>query len=156
LALAQNPHAEFCLSGFGHTCFTPTGDYVHPKLLRELSEAREQALVRTHRTSSSMPWQNVTMTSEPKGASDDRVGVRVKHEGVPLGGATVFFNRAPHSGCSAKSSSDGIVTCDLVDQHGDEDPHEGQAHVPILATFPGDVQPDRILLPTTLTWHPSP
>jgi len=156
LALAQNPHAEFCLNGYGHTCTAPASDYPHPRLLREIAEARERAIVSANATSIAVPWRNVTMTSQPKGASGDRVGVRVTDHGVPLEGATVFFNRAPHSGCHAKSSSDGIVTCDLVDQHGDEDSHEGQEHVPILATFPGDVQADRILLPTTLTWYLGP
>jgi len=154
LALEQNPHARFCLSGFGHTCTTPGDDYAHPTLLREIAEARDRIISRTHRSVASVPWRNVTMASEPITASGDRVAVRVSLAGNPLQGATVIFNRAPHSGCKAKSASDGVASCDLVDQHGDEDPDEDKTQVPILATFPGDVRSDQILLPTTLTWGP--
>jgi hypothetical protein len=156
LALEQNPEAGFCLSGFGHTCSEPGSDYTHPRLLRELAEARERNLMSAHRTVTSVPWRSVTMVAEPKGAGPDRVGVRITLQGTPLADATAIFNRAPHSGCKAKGSFDGVVTCELVDQHGDEDPDEDKEHTPILATFPGDVQRDRILLPTTLTWYLRP
>ena len=84
--------------------------------------------MRARRISTGVAWRSVTMAGEPKGASDDRVGVRISLHGTALGGATVIFNRAPHSGCKAKSSPDGIATCDLVDQHGDEDPDEDKTN----------------------------
>ena len=71
-------------------------------------------------------------------------------------GASVYFNRAPHSGCSARSLPDGIATCLLVDQHGDEDSHSEDDKVSVLATFPGEVRPERVLLPTTLIMNPRP
>ena len=71
-------------------------------------------------------------------------------------GATIIFNRAPHSGCVAKSRGDGIATCRLVDQHGDGDSHAEEGKAPVVATFPGDVRDGRVLVPTTFLMPPAP
>src|SRR6185436_13747890 len=131
LALGQDPEAGFCLTGFGRTCGRVDDDYPHAELLRELSEARQRAVARAHRSGRNVPWRVVAMASAPPDSgNDDQVGVRVFSEGRPLAGATVFFNRAPHSGCSARSLPDGLATCLLVDQHGDEDAHSEEEKVP--------------------------
>jgi hypothetical protein len=157
LALGQNPEAGFCLTGFGRGCASVDDDYPHAELLRELSEARQRAMARAHSSRSNVPWRVVSMASAPPNSgNDDQVGVRVFSEGAPLEGATVFFNRAPHSGCKARSLPDGLATCLLVDQHGDDDAHSEDDKAPVLATFPGDVRPERVLLPTTLVMSPRP
>ena len=50
----------------------------------------------------------------------------------------------------AKSRANGVATCHLVDREGDEDSHTGEEKVAVVATFPGDVRADRVLVPTTL------
>ena len=156
-ALGQNPEARFCLTGFGRSCASVDDDYPHAELLRELSEARQRAMLRVHRSGRNVPWRVVSMASAPPNSgNDDQVGVRVLSEGKPMEGARVFFNRAPHSSCSARSSPDGLATCLLVDQHGDDDSHSEDDKASVLATFPGDVRPERVLLPTTLVMSPRP
>jgi hypothetical protein len=54
----------------------------------------------------------------------------------------------------AKSREDGLAVCHLVDQHGDDDAHADDGDVPVVATFPGDVRADRVLVPTTLVLQP--
>ena len=157
LALGQNPEAGFCLTGFGRGCGRVDDDYPHAELLRELSEARQRAMTRAHRSGSNVPWRVVSMAgAPPNSGNDDQVAVRVFSEGGPIEGASVFFNRAPHSGCSARSLPDGLATCLLVDQHGDDDSHSEDDKASVLATFPGDVRPERVLLPTTLVMSPRP
>ena len=157
LALGQDPEAGFCLTGFGRGCGRVADAYPHAELLRELSEARERALLRAHRSGSNVPWRVVAMAGAPPNSGhDDQVAVRVFSEGRPIEGARVFFNRAPHFGCSARSLPDGLATCRLVDQHGDDDAHAEDDKAAVLATFPGDLRPERVLLPTTLVMSPTP
>jgi hypothetical protein len=89
-------------------------------------------------------------------ADPDEVGVRISSDHGPMEGATIFFNRAPHSSCMAQSRETGLATCHLVDQHGDDESHSGHDKVPVLATFPGNVRAERVLLPTTLVLNPTP
>jgi hypothetical protein len=74
--------------------------------------------------------------------------VRVIAHDRPLQGADVFFSRAPHSGCVARSDAAGLAACELVDYHGDDGDGDASG-VPVVATFSGDVRPDRVLVPTT-------
>lgn len=60
----------------------------------------------------------------------------------------IYFNRAPHSICAARTRADGLAICRLEDQHGDEGEHHDDA-VPVIATYPGSVRADGVLLPTT-------
>jgi hypothetical protein len=116
-----------------------TGNRSHADLLRDIAEARQAA-------SPGVPWKIVSLA--PAGttkAGDDLVAVRV--EGVEEG-ASVFFHRAPHMGCVGKVGKDGLAACQLVDQHGHEEEHSESE--PVVVTFPGDVRPERVLLPTTL------
>jgi hypothetical protein len=72
----------------------------------------------------------------PASVDGDQVGVRITSDRVPMAGATVFFNRAPHSGCVAKSAENGVARCVLVDQHGDDESHDDHDKVRVVATFP--------------------
>jgi hypothetical protein len=114
----------------------------HGQLLHRIVEARQSARPR-------MAWQMVSISSTRTDAADaDLVGVRVALAGKPLEGANIYFNRAPHSGCSAKSDAEGLATCRLVDQHGD-DGDADEANAAVVATFSGDVSRERVLVPST-------
>ena len=54
-----------------------------------------------------------------------------------------------------RAGGDGLATCQLVDQHGDDESHSEEGKVPVVATYPGDVRAGRVLVPTTLVLHPS-
>ena len=111
-----------------------------PDLLGELAKARNSA-------GAGVPWRVVSLGPAPSGGGDD-VAARVVDADGPLEGAAVYFHRAPHSGCSAKSDASGVAACRLIDTHGDDDDHDAHA-VSVVATYPGDVRSDRVLAPTT-------
>jgi hypothetical protein len=157
LAIRQEPEATFRLADSHQACEVGQGSYSHAAFLRELVRQRQEAIVEVGPRSTSVAWHVVSMGRAPLNRTDaDDVGVRVTSDQGPLEGATIFFNRAPHSGCVAKSRSDGIATCQLVDQHGDDESHSEDGKVPVVATFPGDVRGGRVLVPTTLVLHPAP
>jgi hypothetical protein len=155
LVLRQDPEARFCFADIGHDCDAALSGYSHAEMLQQLARSRQQAVAA--RGGASIPWQRISLTpANMHHADHDDVFARISGEHGPFEGATIFFNRAPHSSCQAKSNEAGIASCRLVDQHGDEDSHSGQEKAPVLAIFPGDVRADRVLLPTTLMQQPLP
>jgi hypothetical protein len=147
LALRQDAEARFCLEA--------KDGYSHAELLRALVQARDSALARASPDKPGIPWRVISMAPAPPAGGDaDQVGVRVMRDERPMEGAAVYFNRAPHSGCSAKTNADGIATCELVDQHGDGDSHAEHDGTPVVVTYPGDVRVDLVLVPTTLVMQP--
>jgi hypothetical protein len=148
LAVQQDPQASFCLSRPGEGCDTRNGES-HAALLRELVETRQRALQAKHGGKPGAPWHVVSMAPSAVRAHDaDDVAVSVATDGKPLAGANVFFSRAPHSGCAAKSDARGLARCELVDYHGDDGDGDG-ANTPVVATYSGDVRTARVLVPTT-------
>lgn len=146
LALRQEPEAWFCLAEVGQSCEAASKADSHAELLRKLVEAHERA-------HPAVRWHSVAMVpASIKGSSADRVAVRVTRDQRPLEGASVYFNRAPHSGCVAKSTANGLATCELVDQHGEEESHPGQDNAAVVATFSGDVRKDLVLVPSTVVF----
>lgn len=98
-------------------------------------------------------WRVVTLSAKdaPPGGKA-RVSARVFDQDVPIAGARVTFSRLPHSLCTATTQADGTATCELADTHGHEDDEDEQrefGRAPVLVTFPGDLQGNPILLPTT-------
>ena len=157
LALRQEPLARFSFADGLQPCEPAKDDYSHADFLRELFRARRDAVARADHRGTSVAWHVVSMAPAGGGhAKADEVGIRVVSDQGPMEGATIFFNRAPHSGCVAKSRHDGLATCQLVDQHGDDGEHSEEHKVPVVATFPGDVRDGRFLLPTTLVLQPAP
>ena len=149
LTLQLEPQARFCLARGTQPCEFTSGGLSHPEVLRRLALARQEAIARAGRSGTAALWDIVSMAH---GAVDgDHVTVRVTQEQFPLQGVSIYFNRAPHSGCGAKTGEDGVAACDLVDQHGDEDDDSQHAAVRVVATFPGDVRAGRILVPTTFS-----
>lgn len=153
LALHQEPEARFCLAHGTQRCDAANGGRSHAELLRELVRARQEAVERAG-PSSAVSWHVVAMA--PASIEGDQVSVRITNDRVPMAGATVIFNRAPHSGCVAKSSENGLATCVLVDQHGDDASHDDHDKARVVATFPGDVRAGRVWVPTTFVLPPAP
>lgn len=144
LVLRMDPLASYCLQVADTAC-EASGSVSHTRVLQMLAEARAQAV---DDGSAIVPWRVVDMTSAPLRTWDvDVVGVRAVGRDGPLEGVSIYFNRAPHSLCIARTGADGVATCRLQDQHGDEHQHDHAASV--VAIFPGDVRPERILPPTT-------
>jgi hypothetical protein len=151
LVLRREPEARYCLGGGPQRCDPARDGVSHAELLRALAAARDRAAARTP---TATPWRVVDMSRAPAGTADaDVVGVRATTHRAPLEGVAVHFNRAPHSLCVARTGPDGVATCRLEDQHGDGHLHDHAGTV--VATFPGDVRPDRVLLPTTYVLPPS-
>jgi hypothetical protein len=145
LVLRQEPQARYCLGNGSKPCNPARDGVSHAEVLLALADARERA---AERSPAAVPWRVVEMAGAPSQSSDaDVVGVRATAHQVPLEGVAIYFNRAPHSLCTARTGADGVAACRLVDPHGDEHDHDHAA--PVVATFPGDVRSDRVLLPTT-------
>jgi hypothetical protein len=136
LALRQDAEARFSFQG---------KQLSHGELLAELVKARARAAQGLR--PASVPWRVVSIAAAPSGNDEDDVAAIVKGDQGPMKGVTLYFNRAPHSSCSATTREDGVARCHLVDQHGDEEAHDDKAAV--VATFPGDVRADRVLVPIT-------
>jgi len=151
LMLRHDAQGHFCLTTGARPCDAADHSVSHDELLRELAAERRRAASQTVLPFATVPWGSVSMSAAALAASDpDDVAVRVAGDSGPMAGVTVYFNRAPHSSCGAKTGVDGVAACRLVDQHGDEGAHEDEdAYSQVIVTYPGDVRPDRVLLPTT-------
>ncbi len=145
LVLRQEPQARYCLSSGSTPCHAARDGISHGQVLQALAELREQAVIRTP---AAVPWRVVEMQGTPARTGDaDVVGVRAVSPHGPLADVAIYFNRPPHSICAARTRADGVATCRLEDPHGDGHQHDHATVV--VATFPGDVAPGRVLLPTT-------
>ncbi len=145
LLLRQEPEARFCLGDGTLPCDADRDGTSHAQLLKSLAERRTRL---ADRIDAAVPWRVVEMQATPNRSWDaDVVAVRATAQQAPLEGVDVFFNRAPHSICRARTRADGVATCRLVDPHGDEHLHDHAA--PVVATFPGEVGALRVLPPTT-------
>ena len=145
LVLRQDPLARYCIGDEGSPCDAARDGVSHGQALQTLARARER--IADHATAGP-PWRVVDLRSAPTQTRDvDMVGVRVTSRQVPLEGVSVYFDRAPHSICHARTGADGVAACQLVDQHGDEHAHDHVA--PVVVTFPGDLRRGEVLLPTT-------
>jgi hypothetical protein len=145
MVFRQEPKARYCLGEAGRPCNAMRDGVAHAKVLNALAAAREQEALRVP---AAVPWQVVEMNDAPARSADaDVVSVRITVDRAPLAGIEVHFDRPPHSICSGRTGGDGMAACRLVDSYGDE--HEDEHSVPVVATFPGVVRTDGVLLPTT-------
>lgn len=149
LVLQLDPEARYCLAANarvdGAACDPARDGVSHGEFLRTLADRRAARLGSGVGTA---VWQVVRVEAAPTPSWDaDFVSARAIGPDGPMAGVTVYFNRQPHSICAARTGADGVARCRLVDQHGDEHEHDHGAAV--VATYPGDVRADRILLPTT-------
>ncbi len=145
LVLRQEPQARYCLGNGDVPCDAVRDGMAHAQVLQALAELRRQAVVRA---TDAVPWLVVEMQgAAPRSWDADVVGVRAIGPQGPLQDVDIYFNRAPHSICAARTGSDGVATCRLQDTHADGHQHDHATTV--VATFPGRLRPDTVLLPTT-------
>lgn len=155
LVLRQNPEASFCFADIGQHCKAGQKGYSHADVLLQIARSRQDAVGSGAFRTASIPWHVISLkAANMPFLHPDEVGARIAGEHGPIDDVTIFFNRAPHSTCEAKSRDGGLATCHLIDQHGDEHLHAEEDRAPVLAIFPGDVRADRVLLPTTLIQPP--
>jgi len=150
--LRHDAQGRYCVSLATRPCDAARDGVSHAALLRQLAGERKRAASVAGDPFPVMAWRSISMYATAAPSSDpDDVAVQVSDESGPMVGVTVYFNRAPHSGCAAKTGADGVAACRLVDQHGDDD-GDADEHVRtrVIVTYPGDVGPDRVLLPTTV------
>lgn len=146
LALQLDPEARFCFARAARACHASTTKGTHAEVLRQIALARQMALAQAKLPGT--PWSVVVISQTPRSQQGThRASARVTLAGKPLTDTRIHFSRAPHSACFAKTGADGVASCELVDQHGDEDEHGSGNEV--VATYPGDVTRERILPPTT-------
>ncbi|MCZ4314204.1 hypothetical protein O4H66_12405 [Comamonadaceae bacterium G21597-S1] len=145
LILRLDPLARYCIGDDGPPCDAVRDGISQGQVLQVLAGAREHM---ARRTDAPPAWRVVDVRPEPmQSRNADIVGVRVASRQGPLSGVSVYFDRAPHSICHARTGADGVAACQLVDQHGDEHEHDHDA--PVVVTFPGDMRGNEVLLPTT-------
>jgi hypothetical protein len=153
LVFRQEPQMRYCLGRDMRPCDAGRVGASHAQVLQALADARGKAAAGK---ASATPWRIVQMRTAPTGSGDpDVVGLRATTGETPLVGADVYFNRAPHSLCVARTRADGVAICRLEDQHGEGDEHEDDA-TRVVATYPGVVTTDGVLLPTTLVLPAKP
>lgn len=145
LLMRQDPLARYCFAEGSVTCDAAATGLSHPQALEVVAARRERAAAGV---AGAIPWRTVEMHGARRHPGDlDLVGVAVLAPQGPLQQARLYFNRAPHSICGARTGDDGWASCRLEDQHGDGDQHDHATSV--VVTYPGEVRPDRVLLPTT-------
>ncbi|SEB23618.1 hypothetical protein [Variovorax sp. YR216] len=151
LMLRQDALGRYCLAVGPHQCDAVRQGGSHEALLRELAGERKRTASFAGHPFTMTPWRSISMNAVAAPTADhDDVAVQVLDESRPMPGATVYFNRAPHSGCAARANANGIASCRLVDQHGDDGDHgDEDADTQVIVTYPGSVGADRVLLPTT-------
>ena len=125
----------------------------HAGLLRTLAVMRHcaAAAARPRPGLSIAAWRSVSIVAEQPAAppaDPDIVGVRLVDAGRPLGQADLTFWRLPHSGCNARTDVNGSASCRLEDSQGHLR-HPGFDSAPIIATYPGRVAAELVMLPTT-------
>ncbi len=145
LVLRQQPQALYCLVSGGVPCDAAREGVPHAQVLQALAGLRERAVLQAP---AAVPWRVVEIRRAPASSWDaDLVGIRATSTQGPLEDLAIHFDRAPHSICTARTRADGVASCRLEDQHADGHQHDHATAV--VATFPGDVRPERVLLPTT-------
>lgn len=152
MMLRHDALGRYCLAVGPRPCDDTSRSLSHEELLRELAAKRQATVALVSHSPSIPPWRSISMSAvaQTKADSDDDVAVKVADESRPMQGVTVYFNRAPHSVCSGRTGPNGVASCRLVDQHGDEDDHAGDTgHPQVVVTYPGNVGADRVLLPMT-------
>lgn len=146
--MRQDPYARYCFSESVSDCDAAKGRS-HTDVLLQIAAARHQAMVETGQKSGDATWRSITLRPTRKDKDPDVVTVIALDGDKPLANANVFFNRAPHSSCIAKTTRQGLAKCRLVDQHGDEHDSAIERATPVLAVYPGELGQTVWLLPTT-------
>jgi hypothetical protein len=116
-------------------------------LLHEIARRRNALAGRLDpKDGATQPWDLVSLrrAAAVRPQQTDEVSAVVEDAKGPVAGAPVTFSRAPHSGCRATSDAQGLATCTLQDNHGDDGDDESG---PVVATFSGIFSQDRVAPP---------
>ncbi|MEF7612521.1 hypothetical protein V4F39_01275 [Aquincola sp. MAHUQ-54] len=153
IGFRQEANARFCL----------VGDCESEQLLSQ-AEALQQIAQRRECVAAALPasvrttvpgWRIVTLRPQEVLPGDNSVvTVRVSDQAGPLSGVQVMFTKPPHAACTATSRADGTATCQLADNYGHAGGHPEFDREPVVATFPGNLKGNPILLPTTQLLRP--
>lgn len=149
LVMRQDPFARYCFSEGATACDAAKAGRNHSGVLLQIAAARQHALVESGAPLGAAKWRSITLRPTREGKDADIVSAVAFDGEKPLENVNVFFNRAPHSSCTAKTTRQGLAKCRLVDQHGDEHDPAVERATPVLAVYPGDVGPAVVRLPTT-------
>jgi hypothetical protein len=145
VVLHQDPQARFHFVDSPGPLDAAQAGLSQAQLLRSLAGRVERKAARDPGT---VAWRVVELQPvAPRTFGADAVEVRVIGPEGPMAGLAIHFDRAPHSMCTARTGADGVAHCMLEDTHADGHLHDHAAAV--VATFPGELRPDRVLLPTT-------
>jgi hypothetical protein len=122
----------------------------HSQLLARIAKTRECVADALTTAGATPPkrWRNVSLEPAEFSRNSAVVSARLLSPRGPLVSATILFTRAPHLECSSTTDSTGLATCQLEDTHGHDDDDEVPG-APTVASYPGEVQSDLVLLPTT-------
>jgi hypothetical protein len=141
----------------------------HAQLLARIAKERECIADALTSSGTAPPkrWRTVSLdVTEPAG-DRNLASARLRDGHGALANATVLFTRAPHLECSGLTDQNGLASCRLEDthphsggdDHGDDDDVPG---APTVASYPGEVQADVVVLPTsavgraTSSWSAAP
>jgi hypothetical protein len=138
----------------------PGTGMTHSQLLAHLASARQCIAVSLAAAGEerAKPWRTVNVEPVPMEHDQMSVAARVSDMNRPLAGAVISFFREPHLDCSARSDRTGRASCRLEDSHGHgedghADPEHGHVSARTIATYPGEVRTEVLLLPTTAVWQ---
>lgn len=155
LAYAQEPAGPFRFIVAGEADVPGDAEHLsHSGLLLRIALARQcvASVVARQGDVKPVPWRSISIRPAPQAADPSHpydVSARLHTAAGTMADVNLVFTRLPHFECSARSGADGVAACRLVDVMG-HDGHPGFESAPTVVTFPGDVKPDLILLPTTL------
>lgn len=150
LVMRQDPFARYCFSEGAGDCDAAKAGRNHSGVLLHIAAARQRAVVESGQASGAATWRSIALRPTREGKDPDVVAALAFDGHKPLENVNVFFNRAPHSSCTAKTTRQGLARCRLVDQHGDEHDPAVERATPVLAVYPGHVEQAVVRLPTTL------
>lgn len=124
-----------------------------PALLKTVAAWRECAAGQVReRDPAVKPRQWTVPVIEPvlaRPAGALRVAARVAVRPATHAATTLSFAQGAHLACSGGVDAKGVGSCTLFDSHGHEEHDHGGGGEPLLITFGGSVEADRIVLPMT-------
>lgn len=147
--MRQDATGVFCMSEGKAGCSAERAGQDHGAVLAQIAAARQRLLDEASGLAGYAAWHPVTLRLLEPGTDPDQVTVEVTLDGAPLADAPLYVSRPPHSTCKARSGADGIASCRLEDPYGANHFHPIDEIGQVLATYPGDVQAQKVSLPGT-------
>ena len=119
-------------------------------LIARARECVAQNFVRAQQVTRIRRWEVASLDRPRRPAGKLEAMVRVRDaQGNALAGMQIAFARGEHLGCSAATDATGVASCTLWDPHGHAAHEQEDNRAPVIASFGGLVEPERIVLPTS-------